>query len=40
MDSSSDTDRDCLVSGGELAWFSICTLLVTQIVAALFQWVS
>ena len=30
-----DTDVACLVSGCKLAWFSMCTLLVTQTVACL-----
>ena len=32
MQSSGDTDVICLVSGGELAWFLMCTLLLTQTV--------
>ena len=38
--SSGNTDVACLVSGGELAWFLICTLLVTQMWPVLFQLVS
>ena len=32
MNFSGDTDWPCLVSEGELAWFSMCTLLVTETV--------
>ena len=37
---SGNTDMACLVSGGELAWFSMQTVLVTQMWPFLFQWVS
>ena len=30
-----DTDVACLVSGCKLAWFSMCTLLVTQTIICL-----
>jgi hypothetical protein len=33
---SGDTDLACLVSGGELAWFLMCTPLVTETVAIFF----
>ena len=33
--SSGDTDMACLVSASELAWFLMCTPLVTQTVACL-----
>ena len=35
MHSSGDIDVACLVSAGELAWFLIFTVLVTQTVACL-----
>ena len=40
MHSSGDTDMASFVSGGELACFSMCTLLVTQMWPLLFQDVS
>ena len=35
MHSSGDTEMARFVSGGELAWFLICTLLLIQAVACL-----
>ena len=40
MHSSGDIDVTCFVSGCELVWFLMCTLLVTQMWPALFQDVS